>query len=59
MPSTSVQNSTFLAPREAPTMAAEKSEPLRPNKPGTDFVSWNLARQEQIKPGNNKIRVER
>ena len=57
MPSTSVQNSTFLAPRQEPTMAAEKSEPLRPKRPGIDLVSANFARQEQMKPGNSRIRA--
>ena len=55
IPSTSVQNSTRLASRQDPTMAAEKSEPFRPNKPGTESVSVSFFRQEQTNPGNNKI----
>ena len=54
IPSTSVQNSTLEEPRQEPTIAALKSEPLRPKSPITGFAPV-LEIHEQINPGNKRI----
>ena len=55
-PSTSVQNSTRFTPKEAPIIAAEKSEPLRPNNPIDSFLVTEFV-HVQMKPENKRILV--